>query len=98
MNRKLVWDKTMHDFPSSDQLVQQRLRLGDLLMSWRAIDQESLNKALQAQAAEHKPLGQILLEHGYLDQATLSEAISFQNDTGQPVAAGPTEQRSSETP
>lgn len=98
LGKPLVWDKTMHDFPSADQLVQQRLRLGDLLMSWRAIDQESLNKALQAQAAEHKPLGQILLEHGYLDQATLSEAISFQNDTGQPTAASPTEQRSSETP
>ncbi|MEG0678205.1 MAG: glycosyl transferase family protein, partial [Comamonas sp.] len=55
LGKQLVWDKTMHDFPSADQLSQQRLRLGDLLMSWRAIDEASLAKALEAQAVEHKP-------------------------------------------
>lgn len=74
----------MHDFPSSDQLQQQRLRLGELLLSWRAIDDTILAKALQAQADEHKPLGQILLEHGYLDEDTLNEAILFQRETGEP--------------
>lgn len=81
LGKPLVWDKTMHDFPSSDQLVQQRQRLGDLLMSWRAIDEASLAKALEAQTLEHKPLGQILLEHGYLDEDTLNEAINFQKET-----------------
>ena len=88
LGKRLVWDKTMHDFPSADQLVQQRLRLGDLLMSWRAIDEASLAKALQAQAIEHKPLGQILLEHGYLDEDTLNEAISFQQENADPAQAG----------
>lgn len=88
LGKPLVWDKTMHDFPSADQLTQQRRRLGDLLMSWRAIDETELAKALQAQALEHKPLGQILLEHGYLDEATLNEAISFQQENAEPAEHG----------
>ncbi|QXH51701.1 glycosyl transferase family protein [Pseudomonas fakonensis] len=89
LGKKLVWDKTMHDFPSSDQLQQQRLRLGELLVSWRAIDEEVLGQALKAQAEEHKPLGQILLEHGYLDADTLQEAILFQQENGEPEAPPP---------
>ncbi|QVQ28239.1 glycosyl transferase family protein [Achromobacter deleyi] len=76
--RRLAWDKTMHDFPSSDQLAQQRQRLGDLLLSWQAIDETKLAYALELQSREHKPLGEILLQQGWLDEATLHEAISFQ--------------------
>ncbi|ANY15595.1 glycosyl transferase family protein [Bordetella pseudohinzii] len=76
--KRLVWDKTMHDFPSTEQLTQQRQRLGDLLLSWRAIDQHTLARALEKQKKEKKPLGQILTEEGWLDRPTLEEAISFQ--------------------
>lgn len=89
LGKKLVWDKTMHDFPSADQLHQQRMRLGELLLSWRAIDDDILAQALKAQAEEHKPLGQILLEHGYLDADTLNEAILFQQENGEPAASIP---------
>jgi adsorption protein B len=78
--KRLVWDKTMHDFPSTDQLTQQRQRLGELLLSWQAIDESKLAFALEAQANERKPLGQILVEQGWLDEATLHEAITFQQD------------------
>ena len=92
--KRLVWDKTMHDFPSGDQLIQQRQRLGDLLMSWRAIDSTKLEQALAIQEKEHRPLGEILLELGYLDQDTLDEAISFQNtNNDDPQAQGPTAQK-----
>lgn len=76
--KRLAWDKTMHDFPSTDQLSQQRQRLGELLLSWQAIDQDTLARALEIQAREKKPLGQILTEQGWLDEGTLSEAIDFQ--------------------
>ncbi len=76
--KRLAWDKTMHDFPSTDQLSQQRQRLGELLLSWQAIDQDTLPRALEIQAREKKPLGQILTEQGWLDEGTLSEAIDFQ--------------------
>jgi adsorption protein B len=76
--KRLAWDKTMHDFPTTDQLSQQRKRLGELLLSWQAIDQETLSHALEIQAREKKPLGKILMEQGWLDEGTLNEAIDFQ--------------------
>lgn len=86
--KRLAWDKTMHDFPSTDQLAQQRQRLGELLLSWQAIDQSTLEQALTIQAREKKPLGQILTEQGWLDESTLHEAIRFQQaGQGEPPAA-----------
>jgi len=84
--RRLVWDKTMHDFPSTDQLMQQRQRLGELLLSWQAIDEGKLERALEIQSREKKPLGAILVEQGWLDAHTLQEAIDFQR--GGNAAAG----------
>ena len=75
--KRLAWDKTMHDFPSTDQLAQQRQRLGELLLSWQAIDEDKLAQALEIQARDKKPLGTILLEQGWLDAGTLKEAIDF---------------------
>lgn len=86
--KRLAWDKTMHDFPSTDQLAQQRKRLGELLLSWQAIDQETLSRALAIQAREKKPLGKILMEQGWLDEGTLNEAIDFQQ-TGQGASPSP---------
>ena len=68
--KRLAWDKTMHDFPSTDQLAQQRQRLGELLLSWQAIDEDKLAQALEIQARDKKPLGTILLEQGWLDAGT----------------------------
>jgi len=59
-------------------LSQQRKRLGELLLSWQAIDQDTLARALEIQARDKKPLGQILTEQGWLDEGTLNEAIDFQ--------------------
>lgn len=74
----LVWDKTMHDFPSSSQLASQRLRLGDLLVSWQVIDDDSLSEALAEQQVSKIPLGRILTAKGQLTEAALAEAIAFQ--------------------
>lgn len=76
--KRLAWDKTMHDFPSADQLVQQRQRLGELLLSWQAIDEDKLARALEMQKREGRRLGDILTEKGWLDRSTLDEAIEFQ--------------------
>lgn len=86
---RLVWDKTMHDFPSADQLTQRRQRLGEVLLSWRAIDDVHLEQALKLQAESGRPLGSILLENGWLDQGTLDEAISFQQEEAALAAAAP---------
>jgi adsorption protein B len=78
--RALAWDKTMHDFPTDGQLKRNRQRLGDLLHSWRAVDQDMLGRALEEQANTHMPLGRILVSNGWLDEETLAEAIAYQAD------------------
>jgi adsorption protein B len=80
LNRKLVWDKTMHDFPSTDLVARAPRKLGSVLLSWQAINDEKLQTALAQQQTRQLPLGQILLSHGWLDDETLAEAIAFQND------------------
>lgn len=80
MNRKLVWDKTMHDFPSTDLVAFAPRKLGSVLLSWQAINETDLQSALDEQKTRHMPLGRILLSNGWLDDETLAEAIAFQND------------------
>lgn len=79
--KRLVWDKTMHDFPTNTQLVQIRRRLGELLSVWQAVEPERLQQALdQQEGGRQQPLGRILVAQGWLDDETLAEAISFQED------------------
>ncbi|WLG48232.1 glycosyl transferase family protein [Pseudomonas sp. FP1742] len=80
LNRKLVWDKTMHDFPSTDLVAAAPRKLGSVLLSWQAINESDLQSALVEQKTRHMPLGRILLSNGWLDDETLAEAIAFQND------------------
>lgn len=80
MNRKLVWDKTMHDFPSTDLVAIAPRKLGSVLLSWQAINDSNLQSALKEQQTRQMPLGRILLNNGWLDDETLAEAIAFQND------------------
>ena len=76
--RVLVWDKTMHNFPTGAQLVRTRQRLGELLRSWQAVDEGDLGRALKVQADTQAPLGHILVSNGWLDEETLTEAITYQ--------------------
>lgn len=84
--KRMVWDKTMHDFPSASQLVQTRKRLGELLTTWQAVEPERLEEALQQQqGGRQQPLGRILVSQGWLDDETLAEAIAFQGDLSRAV-------------
>jgi adsorption protein B len=78
--KKLVWDKTMHEFPTGAQLARKRQRLGELLQSWQAVDEGKLARALEQQASTQTPLGRVLVSNGWLDEETLAEAIAYQAD------------------
>jgi adsorption protein B len=78
--KKLAWDKTAHDFPTSDQLGRDRQRLGELLQTWQAVQPDHLEQALAEQAVHRTPLGQVLVAKGWLDEETLAEAIAYQAD------------------
>ncbi|WP_028225500.1 glycosyl transferase family protein [Paraburkholderia ferrariae] len=78
--KRLAWDKTMHDFPSADGLKDRRQRLGELLLSWQAIDAGKLEAALGESQDGEIPLGHVLMAKGWLDEETLAEALAFQAD------------------
>ncbi len=78
--KRMAWDKTMHDFPSATQLAQERMRLGELLTSWQAVDTDLLESALGDQQHHKMPLGRILVSKGWLDDENLAEAIAFQSE------------------
>lgn len=80
--KKLVWDKTQHDFPTAAGLVAERKRLGELLRLWQAVDEDRLDAALREQAESKQPLGGVLLQKGWIDEQTLADAIAFQADLG----------------
>ncbi|MES2183365.1 MAG: glycosyl transferase family protein [Pseudomonadota bacterium] len=79
LGRRLVWDKTMHDFPGTAQLARTRQRLGELLAGWQAVSGRQLEAALAEQRERGQPLGSILLAHGWLDDETLAEALAYQS-------------------
>jgi bacteriophage N4 adsorption protein B len=78
LGRRIVWDKTMHEYPSSEALAHPRQRLGEILVAWRVIDDGQLRVALDMQAHTGLPLGRILIRSGWIDENTLSEAIAYQ--------------------
>jgi bacteriophage N4 adsorption protein B len=79
--KRLAWDKTMHDFPSAAGLSEKRRqRLGELLVSWQAINEDQLKTAMEDELASEAPLGRVLIARGWLDEETLAEALSFQSE------------------
>jgi type IV pilus assembly protein PilB len=56
-------------------------RMGELLIRGKLISQQQLEKALAAQGARRKRLGEILREDGILDDVTVAAVLSAQLDT-----------------
>lgn len=64
-------------------MTQKGHLLGEILISLGALTEEHLNLALKEQETldsqkEHKPIGQILLEHEFITPNDLVEAIKIQ--------------------
>ncbi len=65
--------------------------LGEILISLEVLTEAQLNLALKeqetldAQGKEHKPIGQILLEHGFISPNDLIEAIKIQTKQKEPI-------------
>ncbi len=74
----IAWDKTKHTFPSNDELVRHRRRLGDLLIDRGLITPAELAAAVERQRATGLRLGQTLLQEGRLTPEGLADAIAEQ--------------------
>lgn len=55
------------------------MKVCDILKKQGCIDEEHIERALKIQAGSAKPIGEILLEIGVLDDAELKEALSIQS-------------------
>ena len=72
-------------------MTQKRYLLGEILISLSVLTEEQLNLALKEQenldlqGKEHKPIGQILLENGYISPNDLIEAIKIQTKQKEPI-------------
>ena len=72
-------------------MTQKRYLLGEILISLGVLTEEQLNTALKEQERldnedkEHKPIGQILLENGFISPNDLIEAIKIQTKQKEPI-------------
>lgn len=78
--KTIAWDKTAHRFPTGEWLAQDKRFVGDILIGWEAITPLELDSALKKQAGTSKPLGNILLERGLINDQILAEALATQNN------------------
>ena len=72
------WEKTAHSFPSEAELRAFRRKLGDLLVERRHITREQLNRALERQKQDARPLGAVLVEMGLVDESSLVQVLGTQ--------------------
>lgn len=72
-------------------MTRKKYLLGEILISLGVLTEEQLNLSLKeqenldAQGKEHKPIGQILLEHGFITPNDLIEAIKIQTKQKEPI-------------
>ncbi|MEW6271318.1 MAG: glycosyl transferase family protein [Thermodesulfobacteriota bacterium] len=76
---KLIkWDKTDHVYPNEEDLVAYRRRLGDLLLERRLVTVEALDRALDQQKRDGRPLGRILVESGLVREEEMVQVLGAQ--------------------
>lgn len=76
---KLIkWDKTDHVYPNEEDLVAYRRRLGDLLLERRLIGVEALDRALEQQKKDARPIGRILVDMGLVREEELVQVLGAQ--------------------
>ncbi len=72
-------------------MTQNKYLLGEILINLGVLTEEQLQIALKEQedldkqGKEHKPVGQILLEHGFITPNDLIEAIKIQTKQREPI-------------
>ncbi|MBI2996039.1 MAG: hypothetical protein HYY52_04970 [Candidatus Melainabacteria bacterium] len=72
-------------------MAHKKYLLGEILISLGVLTEEQLSIALKEQETidlqgkEHKPVGQILLEHGFISPNDLIEAIKIQTKQREPI-------------
>lgn len=72
-------------------MAEKRYLLGEILINLGVLTEDQLKLALKeqeeldSQGKDHKPIGQILLEHGFITPNDLIEAIKIQTKQKEPI-------------
>lgn len=74
----IAWDKTAHSYPSEDQLLSMRPKLGDLLLEHKLVTVDQLSEALTRQKTTARKLGEILCDMGAIQENELSRVLNLQ--------------------
>lgn len=74
----VAWDKTDHAYPSEEELVGYRRRLGDLLLDRRFVTVAQLDAALERQKTSGQPLGAVLADMGFLEEGKILQMLGIQ--------------------
>ena len=74
----IAWDKTDHVYPSEQDLMAYRRKLGDLMLDRHFITTSQLDAALAKQKESGRPLGQVLLDMGMTTEDNLVQILGQQ--------------------
>ena len=77
--RPLVWLKTEHAYPNRAALIENRRKLGEVLVGCQYLDLRELESALAAKPAGTR-LGDYLIAQGTLSESDIYEALSLQQN------------------
>jgi adsorption protein B len=72
------WDKTTHSYPDEKLLAVYRRKLGDVLIERGLVTREQLERGLEAQAINRRPLGTALVDIGVLSEDVLIDLLCGQ--------------------
>ncbi len=76
--KKPVWAKTAHAFPSEEQLMGYKRKLGDLLLENRLLTLAHLTEGLKTQKEKGGLLGDVLVDLGFVPESSLIETLGSQ--------------------
>ena len=61
-------------------MARKRKKLGDVLLSWRVLDDKHLKEAMQHADSNNRRLGEALVEMGLVDEEQVTKAMATQFD------------------
>ncbi len=77
---EVKWAKTAHAFPTREQLMEYKRRLGELLLENRLVSAPQLERALEAQGRTGERLGEALIRLGYLTEREFTRMLGKQQN------------------
>ncbi len=80
LRAEVKWEKTSHAFPTLEQLMEYKRRLGELLLENRLVNALQLEQALETQGETGERLGEALIRLGYLTENDFTRMLGQQQN------------------